>query len=431
MPRKYYTRVRFVLLFFLLVALLFLRKPDLLTNPQPFAEDGRVFLRDQLVFPWTAVFMPYNGQFHLVPRTIALVDSLFPMAAYATLCSVTSVLIHALCLSIFFLPWNRWLIENDLLRAAVCLVMATALDGFEMIGFSGPLMWYLFLAGILLLFRPESAAPQTARGRSTSVAAMAVIGMSAAPMVLLTPMAIWLAIKRRGIQRVLAVTLLSAMAVQMFALAFGKREDRPPEPLAGVFLLASQVAAATVVATVYAGAITPLAGKSTATMVSTLPTIGPPLLALIGLAAVVTWLLSVSPPHRRTRLAIGLYVAVGTLASALYTRNLLWLCLTLNSNAAATPARYLVLPGALLVYMACLILQRLPVRDPRLQAACLVLVFSLGIRHNFHQQPYPDLGWNESIPKIAAWRAARAQGKSAPLKVPIAPKSDLWLIDLP
>ena len=87
------------------------------------------------------------------------------------------------------------------------------------------------------------------------------------------------------------------------------------------------------------------------------------------------------------------------------------------------------LAGALLVYMACLILQRLPLRNPYLQAACLVLLFSGGIYGNFRQPPYPDFPWKASLPKIAAWHTARVAGKQKPLTVPIAPPP--WIIDLP
>jgi len=258
---------------------------------------------------------------------------------------------------------------------------------------------------------------------------MAVIGMSVAPMLMLTPMAAWLAIKRRGAQRTIALALLAALVVQLFGLAFSQRSDRPPEPLAGVAMLAWQVAAATVVSWAYAGVVTPLAGKDAAFALSKLPSIGPPLFVVIGLVILVTWLLTASPPHERARLAAGLYLAVGTLAVALYTRNLVGLSLTLNSNAAATPPRYAVLAGAVLVYIACLVLQRLPLRDPRLQAACLVLLFVMGIRRNFSQPPYPDFPWKAAVPKIAAWRAARAEGKAKPVAVPIAPPS--WIIYLP
>ena len=429
MPGKFYTPIRFALLFFCLVGILLLRRPDMLTNPQLYAEDGSVFLRDQLVFPGAAVFFPYNGQFHLLPRILALFESFFPLPAVPLLCSIASVLIHSLCLSIFFLPWNRWLIENDLLRAAVCLVLATALDGAEMIGFSGPLMWYLFLVGILLLFRPESGAPQTTRGRSASVAAMALIGMSVAPMVTLTPWVIWLAIKRRGVQRIIAVTLLSVLVAQFSALALTPRTDHPAQPVKGKLMLVSQTATATVISYIYVGVLTPAAGKGTAVWVSRLDSIGPALFTVIGFAIVVTWLVTVSPPPERIRLAIGLYLAIGTLASALYTRDLIGLSFTLTGWAPKTPARYAVLAGALLVYMACLLIQKLPLRDPRLQAACLVLVFALGIRFNFHQQPYADFHWGAAVPKIIAWRAAHAEGRPDPLVIPIVPAP--WAIYLP
>jgi hypothetical protein len=227
----------------------------------------------------------------------------------------------------------------------------------------------------------------------------------------------------------LAVPLLAAMVVQVFALVFSQRSDHAAAVEGGAFMLACQVEASTVVSWAYAGVVTPLAGKHLALVMSKLPTIGPPLSVVIGLTIVVTWLLTVSPPHQRIRLAIGLYLAVGTLASALFTRNLLWLSWNLNSNAAATPARYVFLAGALLVYMVCLLIQRLPLRDPRLQAVCLVLLFGWGIRHNFYQQPYPDFAWKTAAPKLVAWQAARAEGKPQKLDIPIMPAP--WFISLP
>ncbi len=429
MPGKYYTRARFALLFLLLAVLLLLRKPDLVTNPQLFAEDASVFFRDQAAAPHAALFYPYNGQFHLVPRLIALAESLLPLQAAPLVCSAASILIHALCLSLFFLPWNRWLIPNDLLRAAACLVLATALDGSEMIGFSGPLMWYLFLAGVMLLFCPEEHFPPATGWRWTAIAAMLVIGMSAAPMLTLAPIAAWLVIKRRGMQHTLALALLAALLVQAFGLLLSQHSDRPAQPLVGFVMLAWQVAAATMVSWAYGGLVTPLAGKHAALALSKLLSIGPPLFVIIGLVVLVTWLLTTSPPRQRIRLLIGLYIALATLGSALYTRNLVGLAVTLNSDAGAMPARYLVLPGALLVYIACLILQRLPLRDPRLQAIALVLIFAAGTHANFRQPPYPNFPWKAAVPRVLAWRAARAAGRPKPVGIPIAPPP--WTMDLP
>jgi hypothetical protein len=429
MSGKYYSRARFVLLFVFLVMLLLLRKPDLLSNPQLYAEDATIFFRDQLLTPRSAVFYPYNGQFHLVPRLIALMEGVLPLAAAAVVCSMASILVHALCLSIFFLPWNRWLVANDLLRAGVCVVMATALDGTEMIGFSGPLMWYLFLAGMLILFRPEPGQPYSARRRWIQVAAMFVIAMSVAPMVILIPAAVWLLVKARGDRRFVAAALLAGLAVQCFALRYSERSDHPAVAAHGLLRLGWEVATGTVVSWIYPGVVTPLAGRNAAVALSQYPSIGPPLFVVIGLAMLLTWLLTIAAPKERLRLAIALYVALSTVASVLYTRNLLPFSQILNGNAPLLPARYFVLSGAALVYMVCLLIERLPLRDARLQPVCLLLIFAAGIAGNFSQAASVNFPWSAAAPQVEAWRAARAQGHPKAVAVPIAPPP--WSIYLP
>lgn len=429
MSGKYYTRNRFALLFLFLLLLLLFRKPDLLTNPQLYAEDATVFFRDQFVWPRLAFFYPYNGQFHLVPRFIALAETLFPMPAYAMVCTIASLLVHVTCLSIFFLPWNRWLVQNDLLRAAVCVVMATSLEGTEMIGFSGPLMWYLFLAGILLLFRPDSGLPDSPRRRWASVAAMFVIALSAAPMMPLAPIAIWRAIKQRGDRRAVALALLAGLVVQAFALIFGARTEQHALATAGILRLGWRLATATVISWIYPGILTPLAGRDASIYISQYPSIGPGLCIVIAVAIVLTWLLTTATLQDRLRIAVGVYLTLATLASVLYTRNLLGFSEMLTCNAPILPPRYFVVAGALLVYLVCLLLQRLPLRDPRLQALCLLLVFTSGIYQNFRQPPYGNFPWSAVVPQVKEWRTAREQGKPLPMSVPIAPAP--WSIYLP
>lgn len=429
MPGKYYTSARFALLFLFLVVLLLLRKPDLLASPQLYAEDATVFFRDQLVTPRIAVFLPYNGQFHLVPRLIALLETLLPIGAYAVFCSLASVLVQALCLGIFFMPWNRWLIPNDLLRAAVCVIMATALEGAEMIGFSGPLMWYLFLAGVLLLFRPQPAEPSPRR-RWLSLASMFVIALSAAPLVTLGPAALWLAVKARGERRFVALAMLAGLFVQSFGLAFSARSDQRAIATKGILMLGWKLGTAVVVSWIYPGLITPLAGKSAAIFISQYPSIGPALCIVIVLSVLLTWMLTTAAPKERLRLVIAIYIALSTIASVLYTRNLIPFSEILTGHAPLLPPRYFVLAGALLLYIACLLIERLPLRDPRLQAGCLIVLFASGIYHNFSQPPYdPQFVWKNIVPRVEQWRMARAQGQSTPSAVLVAPAP--WTIYLP
>ncbi|MFZ9745230.1 MAG: hypothetical protein ACO3G4_01200, partial [Opitutaceae bacterium] len=62
---------RFWLLLLGLAALLALRKPDALLNPQLWAEDGSVFLVEQERLGAGAILQPYMGYLHLLPRLTA------------------------------------------------------------------------------------------------------------------------------------------------------------------------------------------------------------------------------------------------------------------------------------------------------------------------------------------------------------------------
>jgi hypothetical protein len=49
-----------------------LRRPDMLIRPQPYAEDGPIFLQQQLFIGWHAVFTPYLGYYLFIPRVVTL-----------------------------------------------------------------------------------------------------------------------------------------------------------------------------------------------------------------------------------------------------------------------------------------------------------------------------------------------------------------------
>ena len=68
--------------FILIFLSLFLRRPDALTSPQFFAEDGRIFFHDQILYGGLeSLFTPYAGYLLIVPRCTALIGSWFPIAA--------------------------------------------------------------------------------------------------------------------------------------------------------------------------------------------------------------------------------------------------------------------------------------------------------------------------------------------------------------
>ena len=80
-----------------LAVILFFRRPDMLIQPQFWAEDGAIFFRQNYEHGLGALFIPYAKYIHLIPRLVAYLASFFPVAvapalyAYATLAMTLGV----------------------------------------------------------------------------------------------------------------------------------------------------------------------------------------------------------------------------------------------------------------------------------------------------------------------------------------------------
>jgi hypothetical protein len=60
--------------FILCCILIIMRRPDMLLNPQPFAEDGSIFISDAIFHGSRSVFMQYAGYLHFIPRIVTLLS---------------------------------------------------------------------------------------------------------------------------------------------------------------------------------------------------------------------------------------------------------------------------------------------------------------------------------------------------------------------
>jgi hypothetical protein len=418
-PDEFYTPRRFAILFVLLWALLFLRKPDMLTNPQLFAEDGGAFFAEQLVHPGTALIHPYNGYLHVVPRLIALVESVFAVSDAPVICALLTIAIQALCFSVFFLPWNRHIIASDLLRAAACLVMTVAFEGEEAVSFSGVLMWYLFFVAALLLSRPA-----TDRIQPLWLVIMALCGLSCAPLLVILPFALWRVWKCKGEQRALALVLCGTLMIQLAVFVSTPRTDHAAPIGGSLFLFTTQVGASTLVTWLYRGVLTPLVGKDISKAMNDLPSIGMTLITYTAVIIALTWLVLRIRVKERLYLAFAMFASLGTIALSLFVRNLLWMAQGITGILLFTAPRYFILVSILSVYIVCMVLERTSWRQ-EVQAAVLLVVFALGIRGNFSVAPYPDFHWKTHVPAIESWKRTHA----GPLVVPVAGAP--WVIRLP
>src|SRR5260370_42508366 len=60
-----------------------------------YAEDGVIFFREQVEFGWRAIFRPYSGYLHLMPRLIALITSAAPVASQPLIFALFSAAVQS------------------------------------------------------------------------------------------------------------------------------------------------------------------------------------------------------------------------------------------------------------------------------------------------------------------------------------------------
>jgi hypothetical protein len=111
----------------LLAAIIVVRRPDAVTNPQFWAEDGYVFFYENLTlgFPH-ALAKLYFGFPYLAHRLIAFAGGLVPFALAPRVYTTSAIAITALGLATFALPAFRHLVRSDGLRVLFGVVAVSA-----------------------------------------------------------------------------------------------------------------------------------------------------------------------------------------------------------------------------------------------------------------------------------------------------------------
>src|SRR5262245_30171432 len=202
----------------LLVAVILCRRPDVVSRPQFWAEDGSIFFCDALMlgFP-RAVVRLYRGFPFLGQRLIAAFGSLFPIAAAPRVYTTAAIVIEALSVATFSLPRFRHLVRSDALRALFCVACVSLPASVEVFATPTNVGWFI---GLWLLFISLSTAP---RGTPSLVglAACSLGAIASTPLaVLLTPL--WLLRSFDGMVRgdrregVFGATLLVAFGFVFF-----------------------------------------------------------------------------------------------------------------------------------------------------------------------------------------------------------------------
>lgn len=421
-------RARFAATVGILFILLFLRRPDALLNAQFWAEDGVVLFQDQILHGfWHSAVTPYGGYLVLIPRLIAALAAALPSVWAPLFCNAMALLIAAICCGMFVLPEYRHILESDLERFAVCVVLTSATYCDELSGSMAELLWYVTLAAILIVFRKSNSnASRSLVSLLLLGAAGAAIGCSSPVTLLLTPFLLWRLVHDRSTDRIWLGLMTAGIAIQGAVLLTFHTAQPSSTDLNGIV-------DAMIVAFLYRVLLCSVAGLRAAIWISQQRLSGVVLVALVLVTLWLTRLYHSSARRNRRTILISLYLLFSTLGMTMVGRpdNVLYYS-PLVGLLQWRGERYFFLPACILVLLVALTIKIVwPSVRSGIAVVLLCAVFSAGLMLNFRIPAFYDFHWAAQAGKIDAWRKARASGEAnGGVTIPVNP-GGIWAVALP
>lgn len=227
----------------LAAALLFLRKPWALHTPQLYAEDGSVFLVQDLHLGVSAWWTQYNGYLHLLPRLIAWLARVTADPAWWP--AIYNGLAFAITLALFARLASA---RVDLPAAAkpwLMLAFALVASSGEVLINVTNLQW---LTAFFLLLHLFTLAPTSLAQRLSDLAILFVVGLNGPFAPVFLPLFLWRAWSSRNRDTLLALLVVALCATLQltcfahYARALSIDGTQPPfQPLPFLAVLGSRL----------------------------------------------------------------------------------------------------------------------------------------------------------------------------------------------
>ena len=204
--------------FLVACAVLVSRRPDLILHAQFYAEDGHVWYADAYNLGWLpALFRTWTGYFLTLPRLAASFALLVPLCRVPLLLNIAAIFVQALpanlLLSFRSSEWGS--LRFRALLAGMYLILPNCDEVTRSITDAN---WPLALSAFLLIV---ASVPRSLAGRAFDIFIMLLCGLSGPFCVLLLPISVFLAWKRReNWRRVTASIFAACCLVQSWALLF-------------------------------------------------------------------------------------------------------------------------------------------------------------------------------------------------------------------
>lgn len=420
---------QFWLLTTLIFALLILRRPDCVTNPQFWAEDATVFFRSELLSGFLkSVVTPYNGYVCVTQRIVAALVSSVPVYYVPLAYAILGSAIDAICCALFILPRFRHIIASDWIRAAVCILVAIVPPANELIGTVVNTQWYVLLAGTLLVFRGDPA--ERERHPWAAAAGWALLGLllpfTNPVLILCAPFCLWNTVRRWSYERAYEIGMLAGLGVQLWLFSISKQN--PADLGHGVQL--GPLAGAVFAAFVYRAVLSLVMGYKLSIAAAAAHSVAVPWTAIAGVALLLALVLWKADWPRRWAVVIVLYIGAASLAITLGGRNIFSMFAQLYDFHGLQFERYLFLAGCSFIFLMGIAADVLLARwNAAAAAGLLALVFCAGAASNYEIPAFPDKHWRDSA-RVIQQRVDQHQiGAGYPrIAAPIHP--DQWVLYL-
>lgn len=388
--RSLASRVLFWLVALVLIGLaLYSRRPDALRYPQFFAEAGRVFYQQAYNWGWLqALAHTDTGYFGTLPRLVAALSLLFPLAQAPMIFNLCSLAVEA-APALFMLSSRLRSLGNLLVRCYLATLYIAMPNMAEIHGAIG-LQWHMALLAFLVLI---SEPPQSRATRVFDTTILVLCAVTGPYCILLLPSAALITFARKNIRDCLQLSVLGAgTLLQGFALLLTSGQQRPHGQLGASFGGFCRIVAGQIVSPVLEGQ-NRLAHWAHSAHGVLGATIAVTLLAVSG-AVYALW---------KGSLALRSFVIFAGMA--------LISSLLFSMTAPATPAwtqlavpgagaRYWMIPELALIAVLAWMLGRHRPWVVRIIAAALTCSMIVGMVKHWRYSPLPDLDYGAYAAKF-------------------------------
>ena len=201
--------------------LMFLRVRERLEAPGIFAEDGVIFYWQAQVDGFGALFSPYAGYLHLVPRLFAAALAPFGLPVVPLGYALTTTVVSLLCFATVLNPRLERVIPFAWARGLAFLALCLLPQYLES---AGSLAYLIFIGGVALLGLSLASPPRSRLGRVLELGVVALLGLSGPLIVFYSPLFgyRWLRARSWANFRVLAVAVTAAVVQLCVYLTYGR-----------------------------------------------------------------------------------------------------------------------------------------------------------------------------------------------------------------